>query len=1096
MSTTIVSPLLPSGFLPGVVTRASTLRERLGGVVATSGDGRLARARLHRWCQVAAAGEPSILERRLAWDGLSTESALSALGQPTSQPERTPPWASLLELVLARAAAAAGDGDPHDALTLEPAIPFQEVLQPFLETAAANLYAFVHPNTGGLGSGARLGLERALLTRLSALCAPLLYMEFAIRRGGAGTGLSRLVALAGETDSEYRAFVREVLDGGLEGLLEEYPALARLTSRATLAWIESTAEFIRRLETDRPELEAAFAGGAGQGSVQAIATGLSDPHEGGRSVLRLTFASGLKVLYKPRDVGLERGYAQLVAWINEQGVDLPLQAAEVLARPGYGWVKQVEQQGVADEAAGRRYFRRAGMLTALFYGLGSTDCHQHNVVAAGEQPVLVDAETLLHPRVQPHGGADEVAGARTAARRWMEESVLESDFLPAWTGAGEGRSIDISGLGGVDQRESVILTPRWQRVNTDAMTLDRVFEDLPVPVNAVRLGERTLLPWQFSSEVEAGFRDMHRLLEERRDLMLAPDGPLAALEDTSVRFIFRPTLVYQRILDAAMAAGALRDGADFSLELERSARVFLKTEEAHPFRALHPEEQASLEQGDIPRFSVPAMGRTIETGRGGTAEVTAEVFAASPLEHAVERIRGFDQADRERQATLVRLALEARAPMALEVPAGPDDAGPADPDDAGEEGTGSPGYLAFAEEALVIADRLERLAIEAPDGGLAWIGLGFDDRTGRTSLRPVGLDLYGGQCGVAVFFAATAWVTADPRFRELALGALSPVLSALRECPENVVEEAGIGGAAGCASIVYGLVTCARLLREPDLVRAAQAAASGITRDRVAADRDLDVVAGAAGALLGLLSLHEATGSEEALIRALWCGEHLLDRRAPTPSGPCAWKSHGEQPLAGFAHGAAGIAYALARLSVVTERADFLAAAEEGIAYEAAIFRPDEANWPDLRPSPPGASAPVRVISAWCHGAAGVGLGRLAGLGVLDSAQVRADLAAAMQTTKAAGRGLFDQVCCGALGRVEALNLGGLVLASPELEEAARDLAGRTLVERPGGRFRLAPGVGSEDYAPGFFQGLSGIGYQLLRLAQPELPCVLVFEPS
>jgi type 2 lantibiotic biosynthesis protein LanM len=1066
------------------VTRATTLRERLEGGVATSGDGRLARARLHRWCQVAAAGDPSVLERRLAWNSLSTESALSALGEPTSQTERMPPWATLMELVLARAADAASDGDRHDSLTLEPAIPFQEVLQPFLETAAASLYAFVHPSTGGLGSGARLSLERALLTRLSTLCAPLLYREFATRRGGAGNGFSRLLALAGETDDEYRTFVREVLDGGLEGLLEQYPVLARLMSRATLAWIESTAEFIRRLEADRPELEAAFAGGAGQGSVQAIASGLSEPHQGGRTVLRLSFASGLKVLYKPRDVSLEYGYAELVAWINEQGAELPLQAAEVLVRPGYGWVKQVEQQGVPDEAAGRRYFRRAGMLTALFYALGATDCHQHNLVAAGEQPVLVDAETLLHPRVQPHGSPDEVAGARTAARRWMEESVLESDFLPAWIAAGDGRTIDMSGLGGVTEQKSVILTPHWQRVNTDAMTLDHVFEELLTPANAVRLGERTLLPWDFAQEVEDGFRAMHRLLEERRHPLLSPQGPLGRFQNTSVRFIFRPTLVYQRFLANAMASGPLGDGADFGLELEPSARVFLTTEEEHPFRALHPEEQASLEQGDIPRFAVPAEGRTIETGSGSTPEV----FAASPLEHAAERIRGLDPEDRERQATLVRLALEARAPGAVEVPAGPVE--------AGEEARGPSGYLAFAEQALVIAERLERLAIEAPDGGLAWIGLGVDDRTGRTSLRPLGLDLYGGQVGVAAFFAAAAWVTADPRFRELALGALSPVLTALRERPAAVVEEAGIGGATGCGSIVYGLVTCARLLREPDLVRAAQAAAAGITQDRVTADHDLDVVGGAAGAGLGLLSLHEATGSEEALIRALWCGDHLLDRRVPTPSGPRAWKSHGEQPLAGFAHGAAGIAYALARLSVVTERADFLAAAEEGVAYEAALFRPDEANWPDLRPSPPGATAPGRLISSWCHGATGVGLARLAGLGMLDSAQVRADLAAAVQTTQAAGRGLFDQVCCGALGRVEALNVAGLMLASPELEEAARDLAARTLAGRPGGRFRLAPGVGSEDYAPGFFQGMSGIGYQLLRLAQPELPCILVFEPS
>jgi type 2 lantibiotic biosynthesis protein LanM len=1083
MSTYTVNSVLASRadlsrWLPELVAHASTLRERLDAGIVTSGDGRLARARLQRWCDLAAGGDPQILQRRLAWDGLSVESATARLGEAAPAPGRTPDWALLLEQVVARAAAApsreTGGGLPE----VEPRLPFQEIVHPFLETAAANLYELVGPDTGGLASGGRLSLERDLARRLSALCGPVLYREFAVRRARAGSGFGRLQALASETDESYRAFVSELLEPGLMTLFEEYPVLARLASGLALGWIETTAEFLHRLEADRQELEATFAGGTDPGSLRAIDSGLSDPHGGGRSVLRLTFASGLRVLYKPRDVGLEAGYQALVSWLNEQGADPPLLAPKVIDRSGYGWMEHVQQQPVADEAAAHRYYRRAGMLAALFYALGSTDCHQHNLIAAGEQPVLVDTETLLHPRLEPHGSPTEVAGARTAARRWMEESVLEADFLPSWTSAGAGRGFDMSGLGGVTPQESVILTPRWQQPNSDAMILEHVFEQLSEPANALRVGDRTLLPGQFAGAVEEGFREMHKLLEERRSLLLAPDGPLARLGESQVRFIFRPTLVYQKLLEGAWAPAPLRDGAELGLELERSARVFLKTEQPDPFWPLHREEQAALERGEIPRFTMPADSRGLPIG----AEPGKEVFAASPLEHAAERIRGLDPEDRERQATLVRLSLQAQDPHPIS--GGTEEDDPEAPE---------AGYMAFAEESLRIAERLQELAIEAPDGGLAWIGFSVDDASGRTSLRPLGLDLYGGQSGLGVFFSAMAWVSADPLFREVALGALSPVLAALRERPEAVVRETGIGGGSGCGSIIYSLVTCARLLREPDLLRVAQRAADSLTRDRVAADREFDVVAGAAGAALGLLSLYEAMGSEETLSRALWCGEHLLERRRRTSAGFRAWTSHSEQPLTGFSHGAAGIAFALARLSEASGRADFLEAAEEAVAYEDSLFSAEEANWPDLRPDPPPSGG---VLSSWCHGACGIGLARLGGLDVLDTPQVRADIEAALRTTRGVGRGSFDQLCCGSLGRVETLHVGGGLLSRPELDDAARELAAGVLASRRRGGFRLAPGVGSPDYAPGFFQGLSGIGYQLLRLAQPELPSVLLFEPS
>ncbi|MEO6324713.1 MAG: hypothetical protein ABIT01_17030, partial [Thermoanaerobaculia bacterium] len=46
------------------------------------------------------------------------------------------------------------------------------------------------------------------------------------------------------------------------------------------------------------------------------------------------------------------------------------------------------------------------------------------------------------------------------------------------------------------------------------------------------------------------------------------------------------------------------------------------------------------------------------------------------------------------------------------------------------------------------------------------------------------------------------------------------------------------------------------------------------------------------------------------------------------------------------------------------------------------------------------------------------------------------------------------------------------------------------------GSFRFQPS-GAEQPAPGFWRGLSGVGYLLLRLAKPSaLPSVLAFEST
>ncbi|MNS60372.1 Lanthionine synthetase C-like protein [compost metagenome] len=262
-----------------------------------------------------------------------------------------------------------------------------------------------------------------------------------------------------------------------------------------------------------------------------------------------------------------------------------------------------------------------------------------------------------------------------------------------------------------------------------------------------------------------------------------------------------------------------------------------------------------------------------------------------------------------------------------------------------------------------------------------------------------------------------------------------------------------------------------------------------VTPDAIAADDVLDPIGGAAGAALGLLAVHAATEGEAALTMARACGDHLLATRQMSVHGHRAWPTLAGRLLTGFSHGASGIAFALDRLARVTGDERYREAADEGLAYERAMFRPDVGNWPDLRFLEENGGEPT-FMSAWCHGAPGIGLARV-GMGT-DGEAVEAALAA----TRALGSGGLDHLCCGAFGRIELLVEAGDRLERPVLREEAERLAQEVLARREAtGHYRIFGEVPGDAYSPGFHRGTAGIGYALLRLAHPgRLPSVLLWE--
>ncbi|HEX8358514.1 MAG TPA: lanthionine synthetase LanC family protein, partial [Longimicrobium sp.] len=130
----------------------------------------------------------------------------------------------------------------------------------------------------------------------------------------------------------------------------------------------------------------------------------------------------------------------------------------------------------------------------------------------------------------------------------------------------------------------------------------------------------------------------------------------------------------------------------------------------------------------------------------------------------------------------------------------------------------------------------------------------------------------------------------------------------------------------------------------------------------------------------------------------------------------------------------------------------------------------------------PADAAAFSWSQTWCNGAVGVALGRVT-YGAEPSAAV---LRAAGEWEIGAAT---DHPCCGHLGRAELLLAAGR-------QERALALAGELVARaRTARTYQIARELPDARAAPAFFQGVSGIGYQLLRLTHPAtLPSVLSFR--
>ncbi|MGB5038562.1 MAG: type 2 lanthipeptide synthetase LanM family protein [Blastocatellia bacterium] len=848
----------------------------------------------------------------------------------------------------------------------------------------------------------------------------------------------------------------------------------RIVVEAIDQHVDVCTELIGRICEDATAL-ASLCGTEGKLGRVAFVTGdVGDTHRGGRSVSIVGFENGCRVVYKPRSLGVEARFYQLLGWLEARGFRPTFRRLAIVERQNYGWAEFVEWSGCNSLSELAHYYERLGGLLAVLYALEAVDLHYENLVAVGSDPILIDLEGLFHPRILGQRMPSSAQLGQVAIAR----SVLRTGLLPNGTGSIDQIDgvVDLSGLSDVDNQVSPWSVQRPDMPGTDELRLVSTQTRLGGGRNVPTLLGKRATATDFCESIISGFRRMYSIiLTHRRDL-LSDDGPIAAFKDQEVRVIARRTSVYGRLLDESYHPDTLREALSRDLFFDR---LWVGAENAEGKEALLRAERAALRRNDIPAFySTPGSVDTWD----GCGQTLAGFLDDQPLHAVAEHINSFDESDLWRQEHYIRATLATTVSPDFDMPKPITD----------WQSNGVATTSRLIQEACIIADSLARLAVRR-DQQVAWVTVRVQGEE-SWSLAPAGNDLYGGIAGIALFFGYLGFVTGRKDYQEIAEVSMGTIRRSYESAESRLPD---IGMFDGSGGLIYVCAHLAQLWNDRSLVEFALQLVDGIS-SHIQRDEHYDVIGGSAGCALALCALYRVATVEGVKQAARQCGDHLLEHMSPAQSG-VAWKSkHVPWQVAtvGYSHGSSGIRSALLNLWKLTEHGPFKDAADLAREYERQTFCQSRQGWRDLRVLGVGdvVESSESFPMTWCHGTPGIALALLSTIDIEADATVRSEIESALALTMRSGVSRHHCLCHGTLGNIDLLVEAGTKLRSERWLDLARRAA--TTAMDGAAAYGWVCGTPNGAESVGLLTGLAGIGYQLLRIARPhDVPSVLSCSP-
>lgn len=801
--------------------------------------------------------------------------------------------------------------------------------------------------------------RKALTTRLAALSPELDSSELELIRMQAEQALHttaqlklnrvlllelHAAKLSGELTAEddagrFAQFVEHSLDQEFaEHLDRRYPSLRGRLERTLDRQRSAIETMAMRFIADRNELEHLL--GRPAGRLISLALGLGDPHAGGQTVARLSLEGG-KVMYKPRSLRIDAQLEAFLAGVFDDGADR-VRVPKVIDRDDYGWAAFADHRYCGGEEELRTFYRGLGYWLAVLRLLGGTDIHLENLIAVGPMPVVIDVESLFS--VAYEAAPSGYGRAYDTALTLIGNSVLRTGIVPFRTSALGFEGVDLSAAGALPGQQPQVQMPAIVNEGTTEARLKVVSTDVAVAQNHPSPHPDVSLYWD---QISGGFVNasshLRRLDGEGK---LAP--LLAGFEGCRVRNIRRTTMAYVEIGRMLWHPASLHDEAK---AIERARDLLARNAAVVPIAPSAPEEIMAeiddLRYGDVPAFVSPLTRSQID-------EVVAD-WRAMRIDLEELTIRSALVATDLNQN--IRDLAEKRS-----------------------------GYLYFAQHPH--ADRLDarrrklaadaaqdllRLAVRGDDGSTTWITPEVT-RDGWL-VRPVQPDLYLGLGGIAVGLAGYLYEVGRGR---------ADAVNGLEEAFEGAVKvlramtavdkPEGSGGFSGYGAQIWTWLTLYDLLSRAEMLACAMACAEALEHGGFDNIHKFDITDGVSGTIVPLLGLAEATNDARWLALAARAAQRL-EATAIVDERGARWPTmEFEEPIGGFAHGATGIAWSLARLALTdagneVDRSRWGALADAAFKFQDTLYDEALGNWRDMHLRGNDESFPT-----WCHGCVGIGL--------------------------------------------------------------------------------------------------------------------------
>lgn len=559
------------------------------------------------------------------------------------------------------------------------------------------------------------------------------------------------------------------------------------------------------------------------------------------------------------------------------------------------------------------------------------------------------------------------------------------------------------------------LLPNWMLRDTAAQDVGGLTGTAPGAKNLLRFRGETVALHRHADEVEDGFLQAYTFALHHKKMLREAVNVFAACR---FRLLLRPTETYGRMAAFLQQCRAEEKAAYAEALLRRSYERDLRPHYAQAMRNVIKAERDALLGGDIPYFTVDAQGTDLCSQN---AVVKQGFLALSPLESTRRRIDALSADDRTAQVNILQQALAAVRPLSQRTPV-------------------------VLKGSLFdgIIRTLERGAVPRLSSGWMQLERAAD---GNLFLQSAGAGLYDGLLGILCCYAAVYAKTGKQSVRQKLLRHYEAFGNWLTA---GGTVQADFSLQTGAAGQIAALLHIAALTEETMFASHAAALAARMEPERLKEKSVGDLLCGSAGLALSLPKLPQSVAVP--LAKALL--PELL-KHAPV--------------LTGTAHGAAGIALALAALQNVAEMPDCGARIAELLQWENQYFCESEKNWQDLRQRETRG-----FMTGWCSGAPGIGMARKRILAYSKNEKVaeicRRDIAFVCEKLKTAPPAKRDCLCCGSAARLMAATVLG-----NQPDKLYIQLENRLRTDT----LRLYHAADTCDGAFGLMQGLAGIGYAL-----------------